>query len=713
MGRTTQPTSSSLPNVKIAQSGATDVLNIRGVGSSLNMGFEQSVATFVDGLYRGRSRAIRSALFDVERVEVLKGPQTTFFGNNAIAGALNITTRKPADHLEANGTAFYAPGSGEYTLEAGASAPISDKLAVRIAGRASGEKGYLHNDYLGEDGPHLKDKIGRISAAWKPSDTISVNARVDVGHMRDNNTFETQVINCPPDSIYGPARGACARYLANNGGKVDDRLDYHASSNPSFFNYDFVEAEISTVISAGDNSLTLTSGYFHHKYENFIDPIGIPAPSGSVLGTTGDLPSDLNERFEQFSQEARFQSDDTLPITYMAGAYYAHTKLRIDNAVGFDFAPFGAATRGALPPTARVATMIFNSENSDTMSVFGSTTIKFTSRLRANLGARYSNVDKHDGRTAQMGTSSTASGIGGFVPGTPAQQALLFAILGIDSGDFDQTHRSDHKFMPTASLQYDVTRDIMAYASYNKGFKAGGFSALTSKAIFSPETVDAYEVGLKSSLFDRHVTLNVAAFLSKYNNLQETTTIPLASGAIVQRVANVAKSTAKGVELGLSWHVTSQLTLSSDVAYLHSIYDRYPNAPCTALQALASTICVQDLGGKPRAFAPKYSGNVAISYTQPVTDRLDARFDVSTYFSSYFYQQPNADPLLIQPAYAKLDARVSIGPADRRWEVAVIGKNLTNKITASYRQQTSTSPGSVQALVEPARSIGFQASFRY
>jgi iron complex outermembrane receptor protein len=116
------------PNVRISSAPVSDFINIRGIGSSLNLGFEQSVATFVDGVYRARSRASRAALFDIEQVEVLKGPQTTFFGNNAIAGALNITTRKPSNSPQANASAFYAPATHEYTLEAGVSGPITDTL---------------------------------------------------------------------------------------------------------------------------------------------------------------------------------------------------------------------------------------------------------------------------------------------------------------------------------------------------------------------------------------------------------------------------------------------------------------------------------------------------------------------------------------------------------------------------------------------------------
>lgn len=704
---------SRLPNVKISTAPASDFLNVRGVGSSLNLGFEQAVATFVDGLYRGRARASRVALFDIQQIEILKGPQTTFFGNNAIAGALNITTRKPGREFEANALVYYAPQGDEYSLEAGVSVPLTDTLSARVAGRLSGQKGYIYNDYLDRYGPNLDSKQGRISLAWEPSDNLTVNARLDVGQLRDQDMFNVELIDCPPDPAFGGPRGSCQRYLSANGGDVDDTLDRRTAASSSYFNYDFYEAYLSASISVADHILTLTTGLYDHDYDIFNDPATIVGElGGSVVGTTTTLPSIGREQFSQVSQEVRFQSDSGGTVDYMAGIYYAHTKARFFNYIGRYLAPFGSFSGGALPNNAKVATLTRNRETSDTMSIFGSATVHFSPQFRLNLGARYSIVDKDANRTAVVGTADSMPGPDNFVS-YPELNSILLPVTGTDVGNYDFTSRSDNKFMPAVNVQYDITDDVMTYASYTKGFKAGGFAVAVSKATFDPETVDAFEVGLKSNLFDRRLTFNIAAFLSKYKSLQETITLILPGGSTAQVVSNVAGTEVKGVELSTMLRASSQLTLSADVAYLDSRYTNHPTAPCTPLQNLFTTPCTQDMTGKQRPFAPKFSGNVGARFSQPVGESIVLRLDGNIYFTSKFFQQPNADPFMSQDGFAKVDARIGLGADNGRWEVAIIGKNLTDKLTASFRQTVPGAPGSFQALAEQGRTIGFQLSMRY
>ncbi|SCW94420.1 TonB-dependent Receptor Plug Domain [Sphingobium faniae] len=162
-----QELSTRLPNIRVSAGPASNILTIRGVGSGLNMGFEQSVGTFVDGVYRGRSRSTAAALFDLDRVEVLRGPQSTFFGNNVIAGALNIASRKPSRNFGANATALYSPSDGEYSIEAGVDLPASDALSVRLAGKILGMDGYVKNIARPHYGPRNRDGLARASLRWE------------------------------------------------------------------------------------------------------------------------------------------------------------------------------------------------------------------------------------------------------------------------------------------------------------------------------------------------------------------------------------------------------------------------------------------------------------------------------------------------------------------------------------------------------------------
>jgi len=706
--------SAQVPGVNIATSPVSDFVTIRGVGSSLNLGFEQSVATFVDGVYRGRARSTRAALFDVERVEVLKGPQTTFFGNNAIAGAFNITTRKPGNALEANALASYAPATEEYVLEAGVSLPVDDTLAVRAAGRLSGMDGWIKNDNLDTDAPRIREKIGRLSVRWQPSDTIETNARFDVGRSRNEGTFYSQLLNCPPP--FGAPAGACARYLAASGGEVDDELDGHTDGTQSYFDYDYWELAQTTSIDIGRNSLILTTGYFNHDYDILSDLIPVPAnQGGSVVGTTSGSAGRFLEDFHQFSQEVRFQSPTGGQFEYMVGGYYAHSRLAVDGYVGIYSAPLGFFAAPVYNAASPIAGRVYNTEKAETLSAFGSLTVRPVEALRINLGARYSEVKKTASRIDQRGTAGSNPGPDNFVT-TPAGEAALLPLLPIDIGDFVDPRRKDKKFMPAVSVQYDLNPNVMAYASYAKGFKAGGYSVFVSKSSFGPETVDAYELGLKSQLFDRALTLNLALFRSDYNDLQETATIPNQNGTSSSIVGNVAASRAQGIEVSAGWRLSPEFTVSSALSYLDSKYLDYQGAPCTVQQTVAAgpgASCTQDLSGKRRAFAPKYSGSVSARYQADLNSDLMLSLEGTTYFTSGFFTQPIADPFLKQSGYAKFDARIALCTADCSWEFALVGKNLSNKRTATLRQSVPGAGGTIQGLEDPSRVIGAQLSWRY
>jgi outer membrane receptor protein involved in Fe transport len=702
------------PAVRIAVAPVSDFIAIRGIGSSLNLGFEQSVATFVDGIYRSRSRSTRSALFDVQQVEVLKGPQTTFFGNNAIAGAFNITTRKPGDMFAANISVLYAPSTSEYNVEGGADIPLTPTLSARLAGRASGMNGYIKNDYLDKHSPRLRDEIGRLSLHWQPSSNFETQVRFDLSRQRDQRTFDIQLLNCPPPVAFGTPKGTCARYLNASGGSVDQKLDNHSQANPSFYNLDYYELEQTSTLGLGSANLVFTTGYYHHKYDLLTDVNPVPAQlGGSVVGTIQSTPARFQERYHQFSQEIRLQSANPSPLSYMAGLYYADDDLNITSFQGDYMAPFGSQEAPYYNASSPIAFRILNEQQSRTLSAFGSLTYKVAAGLRVNAGLRYTSVRKTAHRDPSVGVAGSIPSDNNFQPAPADIQTSFLPKLGVDLGDFAQNKRTDSKLMPTASLQYDVAPDVMSYFSYSKGFKAGGFSGYTSSSIFGPENVNAFEMGVKSRLFDGRLTLNAAAFLENFKGLQQTATVLFPNGSQKAIVGNAASARSKGIELGAIAKIFKGFQLSTDLTLLDARFRNYRNAPCTTLQAVGTTTCVQDLSGKRTAFAPKFSGNVTASFTGDLSEDLAFRIDATAYFTSSFYQQPIDDPFLSQPGNAKVDIAASLMKSNEAWEVSVVGKNLTDKITASYRQVIPTAVGSVAALQEPGRSIAFRLSLKY
>lgn len=701
------------PGIRITP-GPSDQLSIRGIGSGANnSGFEQAVATFVDGVYRSRSRATRAALFDIERVEILKGPQTTYFGNNAIAGALNITTRKPGYDFEANAQALYGT-YGEYNLEAGVTAPLHETLSVRLAGRLSGMDGYVHNSFTGDDGPHERNRIGRISVAFTPADNFQSDLRFDIGRLKGRNFLPFEIEHCPPADPF-VSSSACAGYLAANGGRpVDDVVDHHTASPPSDLDYRFKEVTWTNELGLGDYSLNAITGYFEHDTEYFQQLIPVPVTG---IGGGGQLPIFQREAFNQWSQEIRLQSPVGQFVEWQLGAYYSETELRNDGVTGFYFAPFGAQVP-SYTADSPIAGRVHVSEDSTNKSVFGAATVNATDRLRVNLGLRYSIVDKDAFRSLVYGIADPIDlRPETFTPGDPAASEALNAILGSSTADFTIPSRRDKKLMPSAGLQYDLSPDITAYGSYTKGFKAGGFSGGSTGGTFEPETVDAFEVGLKGSVLDRRLTFSLAAFHSEYDDLQESVVEVLPSGSARVSVANAAAARSQGVELGLSWRLADWLTARTELAWLDATYQNYPSAPCSSIQNVLGEAagCIdsrQDLSGKRRAFAPEYSGNFSLDAVAPVGDGMVVTITPSMYFSSWFYQSATADDLMRQSGYAKVDLRVGLGAEDESWELAFIGKNLTDHTTAGFRQPVSGGLGSVSALADRPISAAIQFTVR-
>jgi iron complex outermembrane recepter protein len=700
--------SSRVADVEVSDSSSSDILTMRGVGSGVNPGFEQSVGVFVDGMYLARSRAMRASLFDVDRVEVLKGPQTTFFGDNAIAGAFSITTRWPEHEFEYNGSALYGM-YGKYSVEGGLTTPITDSLSMRIAGTAYGQSGYVYNDFTGSKGPKQSDGAARISFLWQPLEDFTSRFRVDQVRLRDNDDFPSELLNCPPTPV--AAAGLCAQYLKQSGGQVHDTLNLTTATYPSKYQYDMTQAEMINELSFDGFKLSATTGYFHHEVTDYLSPVPIPV---AVVGSD-EAVSGLTflEHYHDLSQELRLISPEGQRVTYLAGLYYESGEFATDNFDAFDFAKFGAFAAPLYTASDLIASEFGMREADQNASAFAAVTVHITHDFRLNGGLRYSSVHEwaHRFLSTGMSTTNAYATPGNYIPGSAAQQAVLDKILSGSPADYPETARTDKKLMPTVSLQYDVTPSVMTYASFTQGFKAGGFAdGFVANPTFAPEDVNAYEAGVKSrGVFGIPMMLNIDAFWENYTNLQEAATFTLPNGQRSTLVVNAASVRSRGVEASAALDVNSVVQVHADVAYLNARYVSFPNGPCTDLQALVAPNCVQNLAGKETPYAPNWSGDIGMSVVEPVGSG-ELSFEPSVRFSSWYEEQANDSPLYIQSGFAKLDARVAYHPQGGRWNIALIATNLSNKITASFMNNAQTSPGTFYALPEEGRAVSLQVA---
>ncbi|MBP7340404.1 TonB-dependent receptor [Niveispirillum sp.] len=699
-----------ISGVKVNRAGASDSLNIRGIGSGFNMGFEQSVATFIDGVYISRSQTTRVGFLDLERMEVLKGPQSTYFGSNAIAGALSAVTRKPSQTPNGQASALYGFSDGEYDVQAAVGQPLTDRLSGRIALRKSGMDGYIRNVRMDQDGPNNNDTQARLSLRYE-ADDLDINWRVDYADFDNKRAEFQEILNCPPAPGYGSPGVGCLSVIS--AGNADNRLDYRTSTGDSFFKLDSVSSALNIAWTVGSHTLTSTTGYYEHDIHRFTDSPLLPVAGLTGITKSSGLPITQLEKFHSFSQEIRLESDKGGFLEYMLGVYYDKSNLEGSLSYGFYFAPFWARLGGAVAPNTPLAQRAAGDQDQSNRSVFAAGTLNVADDFRINLGARYSSVEKKNHRETHVGVGDN---FGRFSAGSEVSAAAFAAFtgsVGFPAGDYAITKRTDDKFMPSINLQYDLTRDAMVYGSYTTGFKAGGWAIGNSKDFFGPETVKSYEGGVKAAWFGRRLTTNVAAFNSRYNGLQESTSIANAAGVPVSVIANVGRARVRGIDLEVGVHAPSGLSLSANVGYLDAEYLEYPNAPCTQLQLLAKpTGCTQNLAGKTKAFAPEWSGGVNASYGFDLTADIRGQLGAWLYFTSGYYQQASIDPLFYQPGNAKLDLRATIGAVDDRWEVAVIGKNVTDKVTAGYRS-VMTASNAVTAATDRSRSVAVQVSTKF
>jgi outer membrane receptor protein involved in Fe transport len=426
---------------------------------------------------------------------------------------------------------------------------------------------------------------------------------------------------------------------------------------------------------------------------------------------TGQAP----ERYRQASQELRISSPVGQPIEYLTGVYLQSDHLTSDEEFGYYFLTPKLKTIAPFAPYLPLGQQVNFTQNELTYSAFGSVAWNITEQLKLSGGLR--GISDHKSYDWNLFYGTQTQTYGGIVP-LPGAVATLPNALGIGTVGALSGSRTDRALMPSAQLQYKVLPSAMVYFSYSRGFKAGGFngadtSAVASRIPFKPEHVNAYEAGIKSKWFDNRVLINLDAFYMDYKDLQVANTIVQTNGAVIGLVNNAATSVSKGVEFEGEWLITRDIHFDADVTYLDAYYEQYPNASPDAMQQLEHLV-VQNLSGRPTAYAPKWSGSVRGSYRAHLPRDLSLTTELRAYFtSSYFFGTGTDDPLISQRDYTRLDGRMTLDFPDGRWAVDLLGKNLTGRVILADAFPMATSLGSVEGnRVEP-RSVAVQVRYRW
>lgn len=722
----------TLPGVKIGPAGIMDVLSIRGIASGINFGFEQSAPVFIDGVWFGSSRASRIGFLDTERVEILKGPQPTYFGKNAIAGAFGIVTRKPQRELSADFEAYHEFEHEETAVTGVVNLPLGERLAARIAGRWRDLDGYMTNSADGRSSPHQEDELGRLALRWEPVDALTLDGKLEYSSNRTTGR-ETQYVRCVPQAfasprLLNPAYEDC-RMDAVRGFRYDRAAFGEAMTlfeNPAR-PAERIENELLSGLVAAD--WRFAAGYSMKVNVAYYDQDFHAAVKQDNSWNQRSLAA-YEDSSRLFSQEVRVDSPQDGRWFWTAGAYYEQGAR--------DNAPF---TQLALQVPANQARTTNWREDSDSWALFADLAMRVLDTVTLRAGGRYTEASRDivaDLSIFQITPNLT-------VPGTDPWSFAVPTSVTRSSFVATEQSRRDDEFTPAVTLEWRPRSEQFYYLSWREGFKAGGFSSFLAGPIddigFEPETVDYWEAGARLRSAAGNWQLTAAVFDGDYDDLQLAIVDP-ATGASLTR--NAGGATTRGVDLEFAWAFVEHWQVSAALFYLDAEYTDFTGATCyptpaqtiaqgcirvggaplppdaTVCQGRPGVSCAQDLSGFPTSFAPEWSGNLALRYSsrldiagleRPLV--LSAGIEIMA--TAEYYTSVTGAEGSLQESFAKLDARIAVGDADGRWEVALVGRNLTDESYGVWYEPlvgAGLNTGWFTTTARP-RQLGVQLRVRY
>ena len=659
------------PNITVQTargSNSTLISYIRGIGQQDPLwGYEPGVGLYVDDVYIYRPQGAVLDVFDVERIEVLRGPQGTLYGRNTIGGAIKYVTKRLGDEAHAKIRGTYGSYNQTDLLVSG-QAPVGGGLSVGGAYAVYKRDGFGKNLTTGADQYNKDVQAIRLSAEYAPNDDLFVRLAYD--HVQDDSN---------------PRHGHRELPTLVGGYKVLDVYDTQAGFGDS----NSVETEGVSLTGQYNATKNLTFKSITASRKGHTDTVidfdGTPASTLDVPGTYDD---------RSFSQELQaVYSDENVQGVF--GLYYMNSQ-----ASG-EFDTIAGNLGLAIADGGKVSTQSF--------AAFFDFSANLTERFKVSLGARATRDHKRSTtfRYYYLGAVRTP-----FQGGTPKP------ILQTRTNYGAQTTFS--QFTPRLSASYELTDDLNTYVSYSKGFKSGGWdmrgdALLTPQTVdgYDPEIVDAYEAGLKGYLFDRRVSFASAAFISKYKNQQVSTQVVVPSG-IASAIDNAGASTLYGVEFEAKAKIAANLSGSVALGYIHAKYDTFsrfvpagapnPLNPSTVIPAGGQIVNVAKLYGFQNT--PEWTGNVSLTWTADLAGGLLAVTPMVSYRDSYQqFEQPL--PLLDQKAYTLVDLTAIWTAPGNHYKLALTGKNLTDERyrVGGYNFAGATFNNSVIGFYGPPRTV--------
>lgn len=655
------------------------VFRIRGIGTALfGQGVESSVSTVVDGVVAVRAAQGFSDLSDVERIEVLRGPQGTLFGKNATAGVISVTTARPSHKLEAGFDATIAEHD-EYRVKGTVSGPLSDTVRARISGFYNNVKGVTYNVGTGKWVNGEKSGGVRGKLEWDAADNLNLLFTGEYRQSDSNCCASTLIAATTPGllQVMGPVTPS------RNNRTISEDSDTYANSRSQTYsmqaNWDL-------------DKVTLTSVTAYQKYHLAVNqPIDrINSTTPLYLGPTSAAPySYWNQNhgivdLSAFSEELRVANKGHGRFNYVGGVFFMTSILD---------RPFdrrrAQCTGGTLYQACPAANIVWQSAASDahlkqtSVAAFGQVDYQVWRGLKAIGGLR---VGYEEGTNA------------GWRQGAIQPGDVVFPSNGTSSGS---TSAHDTSLTGKVGLQYEFSRSAQAYGSYTRGYKGLGYdteisNGFASQTVLKPEYVNAYELGFKGSAFDRKLSFNAALFLSEYSNLQvQANRSDPATGVIQFVPTNAGTASSRGVELETTFRPNSHFSLNASVTYAKTEvnidglncpieFQNTTSSPASSGMPINQcyrngTTYQQNLRGAPLPASPKWRISAVPRYEAPVSSNLNAFGQIGVVYTSAQNFTLEQDPLAVQGAYTLVDASIGLSDASGRYTFTLFVKNLFDK----------------------------------
>lgn len=669
-------------------------VSIRGVGTvTFSEGIEGSVGIVLDGVPIGRQGAGFTELVDLERVEILRGPQGTLFGKNASAGVINIVTKRPSAAPSAEGAFSYGENR-DLKIQGGVSGPLGldGDLRGRLSTSISSREGNVF-DVSGTDYNDREEVSIRGKLEWDATEDLNLLLSAD---------YTARDVECCiwTTRSYGPAG------LFNTGFNVIRQQQQLAgvAAGPGnrkvalsgdIYQKQLVHGLVGEVnYSLGDFTLTSVTGYRTWVENDNNDADQTPLDLLDV--NLGDISQ------EQFTQELRLTTPTGGRFEGVAGLFYFDQTADTETLQRGSYGLY--LLNPLVPPSLRFGRAISQSVDTENFAVFGDITWNVTDRFRVFGGARYVNEQVDFRFDRRIAPNSLQFALGG-----PS-----YAPLSVR----DSVEETAWTYR--AGLQYDLTPDVMVYATAARGFKGPGFNALVDLTVVrrvEPEIPTSYEAGIKAALFDDRLQLNAALFHTTFEDFQAQS-LTTTGTTLSFDIRNAGELETQGLEADFTAVPLEGLTLSGGFALIDAVYNDFEGAECYSGQFTLGTGCVQlspgvfvqDLSGEELPGSPDLTYNLTARYERDLGGSGLSGFGQLAYaWRDETLTAQDQDPRSLQESYGLLDGALGISDPDQGWTLTLFAKNITDENYAELIFDTPFDSGSATALGGQSQFVGFNA----